>query len=794
VRGGVLWRKLRRDLWQRKGGLLALLGIIAIGVGTYVAMASVWRDLDGARDAYYRGYRLADFTVDLKRAPAREIRALDDLPNVRAVRGRVSQSVLIELPNVPEPIPGTALSMPARRTPVLDDVLLRTGTWFSGRDEREVILTDAFAAAHGLKPGDRIKVLLADRQHDLLVVGTAMSPEFVYLIPPDGGIAPDPARFGAMYLSEDFLRKAADLQGAYNQVLGDVHRRDPTALANTLALIADRLDPYGVTQTAAAIDQPSARYLHDELAGLRVQARMLPGIFLGVAALVLNLLLGRMVAQQRTIIGTLRALGYSSGRLTAHYLGYGVVVGLVGGLAGVILGWWLQGAIVDMYQGFFALPDLRPHLYGDILATGVGISLLFSALGTLQGVRGAVRLLPADAMRPPPPERGVRVLPERIPPLWRALSFRWKMVLRTVFRNPFRSAVSVLASVVATALVFAALSMDDALRYLMDYEFAKISHEDVSVALRVPKEPQAVTEIGALPGISFAQSQLAVACDLRHGPLAKRVAITALPRASPLCTPLDDAGRPIVPPDSGLLLSDKLAQILDARPGDTLRLRPLIGRRTEVDALVAGTVETFLGLTAYADVDYLSRLLGEERVVDNVLATTFSRDASPPLLRALEQRPAVIGVSERARAFAQLNKTFGGTMGAMIGILVLFAGLIAFGSVLNAALVSLSERQREVGTLRVLGYSATQVAGIFAAESMLLNLLGTVLGLYAGIGLAHAISAAYSTELYRFPAVIRPSSLALSATLMVLFLVLAQLVVLRLVKRLDWLAVLNVRE
>ncbi len=794
MRRGVLWRKLRRDLWQRKGGLLALLAIIAIGVGTYVAMAGVWRDLDGAREVYYRRYRLADFAVDLKRAPTWAVRALVDLPNVRTVRGRVSQSVLIELPDVPEPIPGTALSMPERRTAVLDDVLLRSGTWFSGRDAREVILTDAFAAAHGLKPGDRVKVLLADRQHDLLVVGTAMSPEFVYLIPPDGGIAPDPARFGAMYLSEDFLQKAADLQGAYNQVLGDVHQRDPTALANTLQLIADRLDPYGVTQTAGAIDQPSARYLHDELAGLRVQSRMLPSIFLGVAALVLNVLLGRMVTQQRTIIGTLRALGYSGGRLTAHYLGYGVAVGLAGGLAGVALGWWLQGAIVDMYQGFFALPDLRRHFHADIVATGVGISLLFAVLGTLRGVRGAVRLQPADAMRPPPPERGARVLPERIPLLWRALSFRWKMVLRTVFRNPFRSAVSLLASLVATALVFAAVSMDDALQYLMHYEFDKVAHQDVAVTLRVPKGTQAVSEIAALPGVSFAQPRLVVASDLRRGPRTKRVGITALPSASPLDTPLDNSGRPIVLPDSGLVLSDKLAQILQARPGDTLRLRPLIGRRTEVDAVVASTVETFLGLTAYADMGYLSRLLGEQRVVDDVLITTYSRRASLPLLHALEQRPAVVGISERARALEQLNETFGGTMGAMIGILVLFAGLIAFGSVLNAALVSLSERQREVGTLRVLGYSPTQVAGIFAAESMLLNLLGTALGLYAGVGLAHAISAAYSTELYRFPAVIRPTSLALSASFMVLFLALAQLVVLRLVKRLDWLAVLNVRE
>jgi putative ABC transport system permease protein len=383
---------------------------------------------------------------------------------------------------------------------------------------------------------------------------------------------------------------------------------------------------------------------------------------------------------------------------------------------------------------------------------------------------------------------------ERIGPLWGALGFRTKMALRTVFRNPFRSTVSILASVVATALVFTALSLTDSLDYLMRYEFERVAHQDFSVTLRDPEAAAAAGEVVSLPRVATTEPQLAITSDLRHGPYEKRVPVIGLPRDNRLYTPLDAQGEPIVVPGAGLILASKLAEILRVEPGDTLRLRPLIGRRTEVRAAVAGTADTFLGLAAYADIDYLSRLLGEDEVVNTVLGRLYPGAPPTALLDALKQRPAVVGLGERRRALEQLNATFGETMGIMIGVLVLFAGIIAFGSVLNAALVSLSERRREVGTLRVVGYSPGQIARIFAGESLLLNGIGLLLGLGAGIGLAHLLAQAYSTELYRFPAVILPGTLLLSAALMAGFIVLAQLLVYRLVRRLDWLAVLNVRE
>ncbi len=790
----ILMRKLWRDLLERKGALLALVVIVTIGVGVYVSQAGVFRDLDGSRARYYREQRLADFYVDLKRAPEWVADEVATMPNVRSVRGRVFLGVLVDLPNLDEPISGTSISMPGNQAPVLNDILLRSGTWFSDRDAREVILNEAFARENGLVPGSRIKVMLLDKQHDLLVVGTAMSPEFVYMIPSDGGLAPDPERFGLMYLPERFLQEACDLDGAYNQLIGLVHDDSDVALDNTLRLIEDRLDTYGVINTTASRDQASVRFLGDELKGMKISSTVMPAIFLGVAALVLNVLIGRMVVQQRTVIGTLMALGYSSGSITRHYLCFGAFVGVIGGLGGLILGYYLEGVFVNMYSAFYALPSMEPHFYPDILFTGMAISVVFALAGTIKGVRVAAKLQPAEAMRPPPPEKGEHVLPERIPALWQRLPFRWKMIMRAVFRNPFRSTVSIFACMISTAMVFATVSMVDSLDYLMSYTFEQVAHQDFTVVLRDPVGRRGPPEIASLPGTSFTEPQLAVVCDLSNGPYRKRLGVTGLAPGNRLFTPLDDNGKPIVVPDAGLVLSVKVAEILNVGPGDRVRLRPLIARRQEVTAPVVGTVNTFLGLSAYADIGYLNRLIGEEWSANAILGKSFRGSSEAAFLNELKKRPTVVGISERTRSLTQIDETFGETMGTSLSIMVLFAGLIGFGSVLNAALVSLGERQREVGTLRVIGYSPFETARIFSGESYLLNGIGIGIGLVAGIGLLHVLAYAYNTELYRWPVVVSPLRLVHTAVIMVVFISAAQLSIYHLIRRMNWLNVFKIME
>ncbi|MEW6277125.1 MAG: ABC transporter permease [Candidatus Eremiobacterota bacterium] len=790
-----LTRKLLRDLRSRLGSLTALVLITAVGVACFSGFLSVFQDLDGARERFYRGYRLADFTVTLKRAPTTVLEDLSRLPNVARVEGRVRVPVRLELPGLDEPISALAISLPEDPVPVLNDVMLVRGGWFPDASGRQALLSEAFARARNLKPGDRVRALIMGEQRELVVAGTVKSPEFVYVLPPGGGLVPDPARTGVLFLPHRPLQQWADLDGACNEIVGLAFDRSPAALTATLGALERRLEPYGVLLSDPMSQASSVLFLENELQELKVSATLLPLICLTVVSFVLHVVLGRVIAAQRTVIGTLRALGYTRGAVLQHYLGFAVAVGLAGGLVGAALGRWMQLGMVALYRQYFELPDIRAHYYPSLLALGALVGIAAAVLGTVRAAAGAARMEPAVAMRPPAPERGGKVLVERVAPaLWHRLPFGAKMVLRAVLRNPYRSLVTFGTTFVATALMVESLSMVRAVDYMIRHEFEYTSRQDVTLGLRDPVGRGLLSELQALPGLGRVEPQLGVACVLRHGPYEKRVGVTGLSADHVLYRPIDRQGIPVPIPEQGLVLSSKLAEILHVRPGDEVELRPLIGRRERTRAPVSALADTYVGLAAYARIEYLSSLVGEEWVASSILLNTHGRPPDDTLLREFRRRPAVVGTERREKALAYLLSTLGRNIGVFLVILVLFSGGLSFGSVLNTSLVSLSEREREVGTLRVLGYTDREVMGIFAGESYLINGAGIALGLLGGVGFTHLVVGAYSTELFRMPAVIEPRTLVLSAAVMLTFVTLAQTVIYGVVRRTQWLDVFKVRE
>jgi putative ABC transport system permease protein len=786
----ILLKKLYRDLRSRQWALLTLISILTVGMGCYLGMSSLYRDLDRSRADYYQKLRLNDFTAELKKAPRWTLASLKKIPNISQIEARINVPLRLLLPQQETPIVGQGISVPFQRRPLLNDILLKSGSWFSGSEAPEILLNEAFARANHLKPGDRLQILLLEQEYNLLVVGTAMSPEFVYLIGAGGGFAPDPGRFGVVYFSESFLEKASDLVGSYNQIVAQVYQNDPLHLEPTLQELQYKLDPYGLN-TTPYYHQSAIRFLADELQGLKIASSVLPSLFLGVAALVLNVLLGRMVMQQRTTIGTLKAIGYSPFRLALHYGTFGLIIGIAGAFTGLLLGRLLQELMLTVYRQLFALPQILPHFYPDLITSAFIISCGFSLLGTLKGVWIAFRISPAQAMRPPAPERGGKIFLEYLG-FWKYLSFPTKMSLRTVFRNPFRSLSSIIASLISTALMITALSNQDALHYLMNYEFKKVSQEDIQIQLRDPESLSALSELASLKSIDRLEAELIIHTELSYGPFKKRVGLIGLPPIHWYHTPRLADETPLAIPPVGLVLSEKLAEILQVKPGTLIRLKPLSGRRQEVSATVSAIIPSYLGLSAYASLEYLSRLIGEEQVAN--LYRVRLKNTDPSLIPLLNQRPQIMGIHSRKRLFEQMEQTFGETMGIAIGMMIFFAGLIAFGSVFNTTSVSLSEREREVATLKVLGYSSRKITRIFATESLLLNALGIALGLVAGIALVHLLSHAYNTELYRFPVVMYPSRFLFSAGLMACFIGMAQFFIFSRIQRLPWLQALKVKD
>ncbi|RUL85544.1 ABC transporter permease [Tautonia sociabilis] len=790
----ALDRKLIRDLLGSGAVVLAIAGIIAVGVSCFVAMRSAYHNLGEAKDRYYARCRMADFSVELKKAPVSEASVLGELPGVTEIRTRIQQFVIVDLEGVDAIINGQVLSLPDRHAPIINDIVIRRGGYFTGRPEDEVIVNDAFARHHGIEPGDTVHLLMGDRRRGFRVVGTAISSEFVYLLGP-GAIVPDPSRFGVFYLKRSDMEAAFGFEGACNQVVGRLSpevRDRPDALLDRAELL---LEDFGVASTTPRRDQISDRFLSDEIRQLGTFAFVMPAIFLGVAALVLNILMARLTEQQRTTIGTLKALGYSDGELYRHLLKFGMVVGLMGGLLGCGLGHLLAGAMTGLYRQFFELPRLENRVFPGVMASGLAISVACAVVGVARGARGVLALEPAEAMRPRPPE-GARVTwPERIPWLWRALGTGWRMVLRNILRNGKRNAVGVASSAMAAALLVSGLLGRAALDRGLEIQFSLILRSDVDLSFRDTCGRGALLEVRRLPGVDHAEPTLDVGGTFRNGPYKKRGAITGLIAGSRLTAPRDAEDRRVPIPPAGLALGRTLAEQLRVRPGDELVFEPSEGRREPRRVPVVAIVDSFIGLVAYADLAYLSRLVDEEFAVSGVQLEVDPRaDRREELFRELKRLPVIRAVGVREEMIESIRRTIVDTNAAATVMMVLFAGTIFFGTTLNASLVGLAERRREVATLLVLGYERSAVSRLFLRETLVINSVGTLLGLPLGQALFWALMQTAQTDSFRIPMADPSAAFAWTLVVGLAFSLAAHAVVVRSIGRLDLQESMRIRE
>lgn len=791
--------KLLRDLKQRAGMLTAIILILATGVSNYIGTAGIYQDLDHARSKYYDQYHLANFTLDLKSAPETTTKTLEHLPNILRLRSRIKTPVVVNLPKksyqgLSRPIPGEALSLPFPRRDIINDVKLYKGSWFSNPYAHEVLLDEQFAHARHLVPGDRIKVLLPDKEHDLLIVGTVHSPEFVMILPPGGVISPEPANYAPIYLPRKILQQSSNLNSSFNQLLGMTRDTSPIALQNTMQLVADKLDAYGVQLQTAELDQISIKVLHDELDHLQSMTTFFPSLFLLIAILILNVMMNRLITQQRGIIGILKALGYTNFALIRHYLFYGVIIGLIGGSLGIILGVWLQQGMLAMYKTYFSIPDMRVYLYPKIFFIGILASVLSALMGTFLGTYQAEKMQPAEAMRPPMPEKGVHIFLERFRDYWAKLSFQNKMVMRAIFRNRLRSLVTLSASILATSIVFSSLSFLDSMDKMVAFSFDLIQHQDFTLSLRDPLNMDMRQTLTTLPGVKSIETQLSIPAEISHGPHLKRLAITGMSPHNTMFTPVDSKGKPISITPTGLVLTETLAKILNVQINDHVLLKPLIGDKKTVQVPVKKIVPSFIGFSAYADQSWLSLLLGNSMVTNNIFFKLYTHANKQAFIRAVNQFAPMINLVDKKASKEALLETLNRFIAFSLTIMILFAGIIAVGSVINTAMISLSERERDVASLRVLGFTTFQVAQIFFTESAILNVVGTMLGLLLGIYFSYWMSSVFSTEVFTMPFVVTPLRLTETVFIMIGFVILSQMIIYRIIKKMNWFEVLNNRE
>lgn len=786
----ALTRKALRDLWHLRSQALAIALVIAGGIANLVMSQATLRSLEATRDRFYAEQSFADAWVSLKRAPEALADRLAGIDGVARVETRVLAAGNLAVEGFDAPIRAQVLSLPGPSVESpLNRVRLEEGRLPTPGAGSEVLVSEAFAEAQGLRPGSTIRATIHGRSRTLEIVGTARSPEFVYQIAP-GATFPDFRRYAVLWMDRGAIEAALDMDGAFNQA---VFRLAPGARPDEVLAAIDRIvDRQGGLGAITREYQLSHRFLNHEFQQLGTMAWLFPTIFLSVAAFLINVVVSRLIGMQRDQIAILKAFGYGPGAIATHYAlvvgliaTFGTAIGIAGG---AVLGEWLSG----VYMQFYRFPYLEFALDGVVVATGFAVTLAAALAGAAVAVARAARLPPAEAMRPPSPERYRPSVLERLPFFGR-LGQPTRIIVRQVERRPVKALLSIVGLALACSIVMIGRFQNDAIDWMVDLQFRLAQRNDLAVTFVEPVGRAALGEVAGLPGVERVEPFRFVPVVMRNGTRSHRTAVEGLPPGGILKRPVnrDLSAAPIR--DDGLLLTDQLGEILGVRPGDTVEVQVLEGRRRTIVLPVVGFASEYIGVQGYMTLDGLNRALGEGDLVGGA-RLLVEPSARAEVERRLEDRPRVAGLGVRELEIRNVYESIGESMLTFTFVALVLGIVINFGVVYNAARVALSERGRELASLRVLGFTRGEVAYILLGELALLVAIAIPLGFLIGNVLVWYMGSQLTSDLFRVPVIVRPGTYALAAIAMVVSAMLSALVVRRRIARLDLIEVLKTRE
>jgi putative ABC transport system permease protein len=786
----VLDRKLFRELWQRWGQGLAIALVVACGIASFVMSMSAYNSLKITQTDYYNEYRFAHIFASLKRAPETLAAQIAEISGVAQVQTRIVEEVTLDIPGRNEPATGRIISLLPQQTSRLNDIYLRQGRYLEvGRDE-EVLVSEAFAQANQLKLGDTVGAVINGRWQELRMVGIVLSPEYVYEVRGAGELFPDNERFGIFWMNREALGEAFDLDGAFNNVTLTLTRE-----ANEAEVIdhLDRLlEPYGGLGAYGREDQLSHHILSTEIEELEVSATFMPSIFLAIAAFLLHLVLSRLVGIQRGQIGILKAFGYSNMAIASHYLKFVLAIMLMGTGIGTVLGLVMGQGLTQLYARFFRFPFLHYEVDSRLVLTAIGISLMGALLGGLGAVYQAVSLPPAVAMRPEPPAQFKATLVERLG-LQQFFSPAGRIILRNLERQPFPAIFSMVGIAIAVALVLTGRYFEDALTHLVEVQFRQVQREDVTIVFNEPRPARTRYEVAHLPGVLRAEAFRSVPARLRFEQYEYRSGIMGIDPEGEFRRLVDRSLNEVNLPLDGVVLTRKLGEILHLNVGDRLTIEVLEGDRPVRSIPVVGLVDEMLGVSAYMDIHALNRLMREGQTISGAYLAVDA-NLVPQLYTRLKQIPAITGISTREAALNSFERVSGRNLRVFTGVLVIFASIITFSIIYNGARIALSQRSRELASLRIMGFTRGEIAFILLGEQAILTFAAIPLGFALGYWLAAWMSKAYSSELYRLPLIITKSAYGFTFLVVIVVAIASGLIISRQLNRLDLIAVLKTRE
>lgn len=467
-------------------------------------------------------------------------------------------------------------------------------------------------------------------------------------------------------------------------------------------------------------------------------AKVFPVFFFLVAALVCMTTMTRMVDEQRNEMGTLKALGYSKLQIASKYIIYALIASILGSILGCSLGMYLFPTVIfNAWNTLYNIDQIKFLFQPGLILLASGSVTGITLLATLYSIYSELIEMPSQLMRPKAAKAGKKILLERITFIWKRLSFLQKVTARNIFRYKKRFFMTIIGIAGCSALLVAGFGINDSISDIVNQQYNVIYHYDATVSA---KTSEITSQIKSLKGIKdvYEEDHLAVTTKIENKDISTTVHIISNDKKfKDFCT-LFNGNKEFDLDDSSVLISQKMATKLNKKAGDTIKIKD--ANNKVIKAKIKGVFTNYVGHHIYASESLYKSWNTNAKTTHIYLIK--SKKTTKKFERNLGNKIMNIDGVQSVTFYSSLQKNFKDmikSISYIVVVLVISAACLAFVVLYNLSNVNISERKREIATIKVLGFTRKEVDAYINRETILLTILGSLIGLGIGIGLHHLI-------------------------------------------------------
>lgn len=786
----LLMKKAIRAMLRNKRAYLSCIILMAIGVSAYTTMNSALSAMNTGKDEYYKSQNLADVYISVRSIPSSAVEALTKMKGIKKVEPRIVADANVIL--------GENEAMPHLKLIGVnagDHTRLNNYVNYEGdiKNYNDVLLGSDYFTGRKLKTGEAITLNIHQNNYKCNIKGYAFSPEYVYLVENTGDLYSDVLMYNICFVNAEMLKNIMGMKDSYNDII--LQLEDGYQFEDVKNELNAFLEKYDLISLYGVQDLISYKMLDQEITSGMQMATTVPMAFVFMAAIVLYLMLKRIIEQDRTQIGQLRAFGYSKWTILWHYMFYGFLTGLMGAIIGLVLSYFSIPAFIGVYLEYYKLPITCSITDYSIFVIGGVMSIIGGMVGAFIGAKSVINLNPSEAMRAKAPKGVHSNFAKKLPFLKVIFHARGFMALRNMSRNKARSFVVIIGIVFSFGMMVMVGLMSQMMSSMFETHFTKVLKYDAEIVLEnYVHDKNGLSDVlkldPAKAKITAAEGILNVPFRMHNGHFQTGSNITGIKTDSFLYKLYDDNRKINLPIErSKIVLSTAVANNLKVKKGDIIYMQtPLV--KDEIRVQISDVVAMNLGGGAYMNLDDLNEIIGEHELINSILVRS---DHPAQLKSELLFAKNVQKVMDK-KATEKLYSDFIGSYTVIINMLQIIGVLISFVIIYNTAIISLSERSREYATLRVLGLQLNEVSEIMSFEYWLLAGIGAILGVPFAQLLNNAIVQMIDVEGMIWPSTIPISSYIVGFIGLIISVWLSNKVSARRIHKLQLVEVLKERE